>query len=58
MVEVVNFLSSNWDSIVEAFTAIVTAASALAALIPGGGKLKAILNILAINVRNAKPEKK
>lgn len=56
MVEILNFLSNNWDSILEALTGIVTAASALAALIPGSGKFKALLNILAINVRNAKPE--
>lgn len=56
MVEILNFLSSNWDTILEALTGIVTAASALAALIPGGGKFKALLNILAINVKNAKPE--
>lgn len=56
MVEILNFLSSNWDTILEALTGIVTAASALAALIPGGGKFKAFLNILAINVKNAKPE--
>ena len=56
MVEVINFLSGNWDTILEALTGIVTAASALAALIPGSGKFKALLNILAINVRNAKPE--
>lgn len=56
MVEILNFLSSNWDAILEALTGIVTVASALAAMIPGSGKLKALLNILAINVRNAKPE--
>lgn len=58
MVEVINFLSANWDTIIEALTGIVTAASALAALIPGSGKFKALLNILAINVKNAKPETK
>lgn len=56
MVEVINFLSINWDTILEAVTGVVTVASALAALIPGGGKIKAILNILAINIKNAKPE--
>lgn len=56
MINAINFLSNNWDTIFEALTGIVTAASALAALIPGSGKIKAILNILAINVKNAKPE--
>ncbi len=56
MSDFIVFLSNNWDTIFEVLTGVVTAASALAALIPGSGKVKAILNILAINVKNAKPE--
>lgn len=56
-----NFIIENWELIITAITAIVTAASAIAAVTPSEtdnvivGKIKKVVDVLAINVKNATP---
>lgn len=55
-----NFIIENWEQIIAAVTAVVTAASAIAALTPSEtdnrviGNIKKVVEVLAINVKNAK----
>lgn len=56
-----NFIIENWEQLFAAITAIVTAASAIAAVTPSEtdnkvvGKIKKVVDVLAINIKNAKP---
>lgn len=50
------FLSDNFETICTVLGSVIVGASAACALIPGGGTVKKILSVLALNVRNAKPE--
>lgn len=50
------FCSENFETVATIIGSVVTGASAICALVPGSGWVKNILNILALNVRNAKPE--
>ena len=48
------WIQENWDLLIQVITGAVTIASALCALIPGGGTIKKLLGILALNIKNAK----
>lgn len=50
------FCSDNFENVATIIGAVVTGASAICALVPGSGWIKQILNVLALNVKNAKPE--
>lgn len=54
---VILFVSDYFEPVVDIFTGVVTIASAACAFIPGQSWFKGILNTLALNVKNAKPEK-
>lgn len=50
------FCSDNFETVATIIGSVVTGASAICALVPGSGLVKRILNVLALNVKNAKPE--
>lgn len=56
MYEIFNYISENFETIVTIFGSVVVGASAACALIPGGGLVKKVLAVLALNIRNATPE--
>lgn len=56
MYEIFNYISENFETIVTIFGSVVVGASAACALIPGGGLVKRVLAVLALNIRNATPE--
>lgn len=56
MYEILDFLTTYFDTIFTVVACVIVAASALCALLPGSGLLKKILSILALNVKNATPE--
>lgn len=56
MYEIFNYISENFETIVTIFGSVVVGASAACALIPGGGFVKKVLAVLALNIRNATPE--
>ena len=56
MYEILQYISNNFETIVTVLGCVIVGASAACALIPGGGILKKILAVLALNVRNATPE--
>lgn len=56
MHSIFQFCSENFETVATIIGSVVTGASAICALVPGSGWVKNILNILALNVRNAKPE--
>lgn len=56
MYEIFNYISENFETIVAIFGSVVVGASAACALIPGGGLVKKVLAVLALNIRNATPE--
>lgn len=56
MYEIFNYISENFETIVTIFGSVVVGASAACALIPGGGPVKKVLAVLALNIRNATPE--
>lgn len=56
MHEIFNYISENFETIVTIFGSVVVGASAACALIPGGGLVKKVLAVLALNIRNATPE--
>lgn len=56
MYEIFDFLSNNFETIITIFGSVVVGASAACALLPGGGLVKKILAVLALNIRNATPE--
>lgn len=51
-----DYLSTNFDTVITICGSVIVGASALCALIPGGGIIKKVLAILALNVKNATPE--
>lgn len=53
---VFQFCSDNFETVCAIIGSVVTGASAICALVPGSGWIKQILNVLALNVKNAKPE--
>lgn len=70
IMEYLNWILDNLDEIIGVVTAIVTAASLIAAITPSPkdddavgrasgwlAKFRAIVNLLAINVKNAKPKR-
>lgn len=54
--DVFSYISENFDTIGTIVGSVIVSASACCALIPGGGLVKKILAVLALNVRNATPE--
>ena len=56
MYEIFNYISENFETIVTIFGSVVVGASAACALIPGGGLVKKVLAVLALNIHNATPE--
>jgi len=58
--EIVTYVTGNWESILGAVSAVVAAASAIAALTPSEsdnvivGKIRKVVDLLALNVGNAK----
>lgn len=56
MYEIFNYISENFETIVTIFGSVVVGASAACALIPGGGLVKKVLAVLALNIRHATPE--
>ena len=60
MGEVITYITANWESIIAAITAVVTAAAAITALTPSTkddsvvAKIRKVLNLLALNIGNAK----
>ena len=64
MNEAFTFIRENWEAIVNIATSVVAAASLIAALTPGEADnrivstVRKIVDLLALNVGNAKNEKK
>lgn len=56
MYEFFQYLSDNFENVATIIGSVIVGASAACALIPGGGIVKKILSVLALNVRNATPE--
>jgi len=56
MNEIFTYLSEHFESVLTIVGSVICGASAACALVPGGGLIKKILAILALNVRNATPE--
>lgn len=54
--EVLQFCADNFENIITIVGSVIVGASAGCALIPGGGLVKRILAVLALNIRNATPE--
>ena len=50
------FCSDNFETVATIIGSVVTGASAICALVPCSGWVRSILNILALNIKNAKPE--
>lgn len=56
MYAILDFLSSNLETVWTILSSVIVGASALSALIPGSGLVKKGLAILALNIKNATPE--
>lgn len=56
MYEIFQYVSDNFETLLTIAGSVIVGASAACALIPGGGLVKKILAVLALNIRNATPE--
>ena len=56
MYEIFQYMSDNFETLLTIAGSVIVGASAACALIPGGGLVKKILAVLALNIRNATPE--
>ena len=54
--QIFQFCSDNFETVITILGSVIVGASAACALIPGGGIVKKVLAVLALNVRNATPE--
>lgn len=56
MYEIFQYVSDNFETLLTIAGSVIVGASAACALIPGGGLVKKILAVLALNIKNATPE--
>ena len=56
MYEIFQYISDNFENIITIVGSVIVGASAACALIPGGGIVKKVLAVLALNIKNATPE--